>query len=834
MLSSFAQVPDYHLITVEATEENTELLKQTGIASSFYINNNQYVAELSGDDLMILDQANIPYQVSIRDVSTFYEQRNRGKDVDIILNNFRNMDSYDVPENFSLGSMGGFCKWDEINAHLDSMHVLFPDMVSAKEALPTVSWQGNPIYWLKISDNPNIDEDEPEILYNSLIHAREPASAQQLLYFMYHMLENYEIDPEIKRIIENTEMYFILCINPDGYLYNEENFPNGGGMWRKNRAVNINSSHGVDLNRNFGYMWGYDDIGSSDVPNSSTYRGEGPMSEPEVQAIADFAASRDFKLVINYHSYGQLLLHPWGYVSYITPDDYDQIMDMASVMTQDNFFNYGTPSRWLYLVNGDATDWFYGEEAVFAFTPEVGSSENGFWPPIEDIIPQCQSCLEMNITAAQMAGCHTTLYDAGPLNITEAEGYLNIELQRTGLTNMPFNISISPISQVFDSLGPSHEIAYVPVDERISDSVFYRLSPGMKPGDEISYLVKVENEAFVITDTITKVFGQEMVLLNENFDDFINWETDLWAYRTDHFTSPQFAASNVEGSYYGSNEASYIYYMDTILVSDCDAAWVNFKARWDLDGGHDFVKFVVSTDYGITWNNFPGRFTLSILSDLGVIHAYEGKSDEWLDEWILIEDIRHVPLRFGFQFTSDKLYGRSGFYCDDFRFVTANMETSQHSISIQEGWTGISSFLIPAHAGIETILQEHMEDVEFLTDDIQFFQPGNLNSSLTDWNSADGYMIKSSQPFVLNFNGYPEKSTRLYLVSGWNLISIISDQPLPVHSIVTQPSNMIQVIKEACGSLTNWPEQEVQSLEVLQPGKSYFIKMNSDAVLILE
>ncbi len=94
------------------------------------------------------------------------------------------------------------------------------------------------------------------MLYTALTHAREPASVQQLLYFMYYILENYGVDDEITDIVDNTELYFVPCVNPDGYVYNQMESPQGGGMWRKNRRNNGDGSFGVDLNRNFGYKWG--------------------------------------------------------------------------------------------------------------------------------------------------------------------------------------------------------------------------------------------------------------------------------------------------------------------------------------------------------------------------------------------------------------------------------------------------------------------------------------------------------------------------------------------------------------------------------------------------
>jgi len=102
-------------------------------------------------------------------------------------------------------------------------------------------------------------------------------------------------------------------VNPDGYTYNENTYPNGGGMWRKNRRVNGGNEFGVDINRNYGYKWGYDNQGSSPDSSSETYRGPGAFSETETQAVKYFAEQHNIQITLNYHTYGNLLIYPWGY-----------------------------------------------------------------------------------------------------------------------------------------------------------------------------------------------------------------------------------------------------------------------------------------------------------------------------------------------------------------------------------------------------------------------------------------------------------------------------------------------------------------------------------------
>jgi len=164
-------------------------------------------------------------------------------------------------------------------AELDEMTNLYPNLISAKYTIGnTQTIEGRDVYAIKISDNPGINEDEPEVLYTALIHAREPAAMQQLIWYMWYLLENYGTNDEITYLVDNLEMYFVPVVNPDGYEYNHSTDPNGGGMWRKNKRDNNGGgfseyNDGVDLNRNFGYNWGYDDSGSSPDPTSQTYRG---------------------------------------------------------------------------------------------------------------------------------------------------------------------------------------------------------------------------------------------------------------------------------------------------------------------------------------------------------------------------------------------------------------------------------------------------------------------------------------------------------------------------------------------------------------------------------
>ncbi len=287
------------------------------------------------------------------------------------------------------------------------LHNDYPGLVAAPDTIG-YSLEGNPILAVKLSDNPELEEDEPELLYTSLIHAREAITLSQLLDFATHLCENYGSDDRVTHLVDNREFWFVPVVNPDGVLYNEQIAPGGGGLWRKNRRDNGDGTIGVDLNRNFGFMWGFDDFGSSPFGNDATFRGSGPFSEPALQVLRDFVGQREFRMALNYHSYSNLYLHPWDFEeSYPPTADLEFFRDLCHTMADHNGYAVGTAWELLYPVNGAAGDWFYGDtlhhEKCFSITPEVGSSSDGFWPQESRIPALLAASLEPNLRFAEMA-----------------------------------------------------------------------------------------------------------------------------------------------------------------------------------------------------------------------------------------------------------------------------------------------------------------------------------------------------------------------------------------------------------------------------------------------
>lgn len=316
------------------------------------------------------------------------------------------------------GGMGGHYTLAQIIAILDKFAKDHPKICASKVSLGK-SVEGRDIWMVKISDNVNSDENEPEVLYDALHHAREPLSATTTLQFMDWLLDNYGKDTQATFLVDNREMFFVPCVNPDGYEYNRSIRPGGGGMWRKNRRNNGGGTFGVDLNRNWTTGWSAPFGGNSTNPSSEVYRGPSALSEPETKTLDNFIKSRNFVLGNSCHTYTEILLHPWGYQRGSPPNvaDYNKIN--AAVLAQ-NPMRAGPASTSLYIAAGTALDHYHAAHGMYGYSPELGlSSEGGFWPSPQNQVAIANRHQFMFRMFAMVAGANVAIDSA---TLTEATG----------------------------------------------------------------------------------------------------------------------------------------------------------------------------------------------------------------------------------------------------------------------------------------------------------------------------------------------------------------------------------------------------------------------------
>ena len=392
----------YQRVSFEATPAQFKVIASKGVALDHLVKNDRsFIGEFSAAETVIIQRDASNVVILIADLAKYNRERYQ-KD-----RQKASRPSAALPKYFGYGSLLGYLTYGELMKKLDTIIAAYPKLISTKSVIGKTA-QGKDIISFKISDNPNSKEKEPEVLYTAMHHAREPMSMMQMLYFVCAILEKYPNDTSIQRMVNNTELYFIPCVNPDGYVYNEEQYKLGGSyFWRKNRKVTSDTTIGVDLNRNYEYQWGYDDIGSSPFLYSDTYRGKSAFSELETQTIRDFCSMHTFKGTLNYHAFSNVFIYPFGTDTICSAPDADVFEKYAEALTSFNGYQHGTGYQTLsYTTNGNSDDWMYGEQIakpkIFSFTPEVGSREDGFWPPFDRILPLCEDNFLANVTFANL------------------------------------------------------------------------------------------------------------------------------------------------------------------------------------------------------------------------------------------------------------------------------------------------------------------------------------------------------------------------------------------------------------------------------------------------
>jgi murein tripeptide amidase MpaA len=300
--------------------------------------------------------------------------------------------------------------YEEVRDALAQLQDARPGIARIIDDLGT-SEEGRLIRAIKISDNPGIEEkSEPDILIIGGHHAREWISIEVTLRIAEYLVNHYD-DADIKTLVDGREIWIIPLLNPDGYVYSGNGDPSSDPAncsslinhygsrrcWRKDRR-DLPSSifFGVDLNRNYGFKFGYDDIGSTGNFWRYEYRGEEAFSEAGTKAVKDLVEAHEvarhipdgaggaprFTTILSYHSYSQVILYPWSYKKESSPQDAppdraafkfiaERMGELIEAMNGNEYIAGTGPERLCYTANGELTDWAYGEKGIWAFTIEL-------------------------------------------------------------------------------------------------------------------------------------------------------------------------------------------------------------------------------------------------------------------------------------------------------------------------------------------------------------------------------------------------------------------------------------------------------------------------------
>lgn len=672
LLSNSLFSQSFSRVRVYANKEQIKLLEKAGVCLDHgkHKLNTWIETDLSVDELEIIKANGIKAEIMIEDVIAHYQNQAANRETRAVGTCNTNAITYNAPTHFKLGSMGGYPTYTEVLSELDSMYLLYPSLVKQKTPIGAyLTHDGFPVEWMKISNNPLVDESEPEILITALHHAREPGSITQLLYFMWYLLENYGTNPEITYLVNNTEIFFIPMINPDGYMYNELIAPGGGGMWRKNRRNNLDATFGVDLNRNYSFAWGT--TGTSTSTSSDVYCGTSAFSEPETQAIRDFVLAHQFKIALNYHTYGNLLLFPYGH-DYVDAPDKDYFENITELMVcQNGFVNQSAVT--LYPASGTSDDWYYGDTItkprVFAMTPEVGSTTYGFWPPSTEIENVSASTLFQNITALNLLHYYCNANDANEevFRNPVTTHYFKFNVQKLGLEVLGTStVSIIPLSGSITAVGSPKTFTNVSGYLPILDSIDFTIALGTPEGAPLKFILQTTNASGTINDTVLKHFGIPVTIFGSDFTSLTGFTNAGWSTSTTEFVSPSSSLTDSPlGNYTAFNNRS-LTTNDISIPATAVFAQFKFYGKWEIEKGYDYAQVLISTDGGVSFDPICGKYTSTGTADQDEGEPlYDGVMNNWVLEEINLNTYIGSIIRLKIIFLSDGGVEMDGFYMDD-------------------------------------------------------------------------------------------------------------------------------------------------------------------------
>jgi len=280
--------------------------------------------------------------------------------------------------------------YQELTDELHSLQANHSDIMSLTSIGKT--YEGRDLWMVKLSDNVDQEEDEPGVLFMGAHHGNEWPGIEICLFFIQYVVEHYENDtlPEIRNAINNTQIFLIPMINPDGVMADTRKncVPNHGPFGYSSSVT----SYGVNLNRNYDDPWFlaylfpvqyYLPFILSD--SSFNYRGPYPFSENETRAVKDFAEAHAIIISISYHSYGEFIIYPWLHTTKQTPDEPLFRSVGENISSINHYYLLVKEDRRIPLYGGtlgSSENWLYREKGTIAYTIEAGAQQRPTSPQV--------------------------------------------------------------------------------------------------------------------------------------------------------------------------------------------------------------------------------------------------------------------------------------------------------------------------------------------------------------------------------------------------------------------------------------------------------------------
>ncbi|XP_023397824.1 carboxypeptidase O [Loxodonta africana] len=305
-------------------------------------------------------------------------------DVDKTVSSWRSLETYNYNKYHPI---------EEIYQWMSQISEKYKDVVT--QHFLGMTYETRPMNYLKISQPSN--NPKKIIWMDCGIHAREWIAPAFCQWFVKEILQNYTDNSRIRTLLSHLDFYILPVLNVDGYIYTWTT----NRLWRKSRSSHNNGTcFGTDLNRNFNVSWC--SIGASKDCQDITFCGTGPVSEPETKAVTSFIESEKENILCFFtmHSYGQLILAPYGYTKNKS-SNHEELIEVgekaANALKAKHGMTYrvGSSADILYSTSGSSRDWARDIGIPFSYTFELrDTGTHGFILPEDQIQPTCEETME--------------------------------------------------------------------------------------------------------------------------------------------------------------------------------------------------------------------------------------------------------------------------------------------------------------------------------------------------------------------------------------------------------------------------------------------------------
>jgi len=704
----------------------------------------------------------------------------------------------------------------------------YPDLCQVFSIGTTV--QGRQLLMAKISDNIAVREAEPQFLYTGTIHGNETTGYILLLRLIDYLLTNYGTDAKVTNLVNNIEIWINPLANPDG------TYAGGNNSVNNSTRSNANS---VDLNRN------YPDPQDGQHPNGNAW-------QPETLAFMQLAEDNHFVMSANTHGGTEVLNYPWDTWQQLAADNtwwinvcrqYVDTVHLYSPSDYFNGFNNGiTRGAAWYMISGGRQDYMnyfhHCREVTMELSDEfvlpanqLQNRWNWNYRSLLNYIEQCLYGVHGIVTDSltglpleakvEIVGHDVdesfifSSSDLGDYHRLLAPGTYNFTFSLPGLPSKTINniLVVSDQTTVLNvqiNTGEFHtDFQASAMTVNVGKAIDFTCLPA---GNQVGWQWWFEGGS---PETSTVRNPQNILYHNPgNYAvklKIFNAEGDSGVIvKQDYITvNPVYLINNgtfeaVSGTFYdsGGESSNYLNSENYILTlkpglpqAKIEVSFLAFDVQSQTTCGYDYL------------NVFDGTGTSSPLIGKFCGINSPGKVVATNPEGALT-----------FQFHSNGTTTRPGWKAK----ISC---TATQTIVLNAGWAGLSSFVQPENPNLEVMFNDILNEIVIIQGDDGIFIPDQNINTIGDWNYKNGYQIKLHNPVDVEFVGILNPGTTILLDEGWNLIPVHCQNPVAAENLISDFGQKVIIIKENSGIQLYWPAAGIVTLQYLQPGKSYFIKV---------